>query len=241
MSSEQPDARYLAQIEGLSPGYAKVRLLHRVIGRHMDLKPLDTVVSLRLPKAGYDSVMMLYMSTKPAIIEVLDGRVVNAINPSDVEMRPVEKSHLQMEPTDPDIYATIYASAENAEQIRNLLMSINFHWTHEIAGMKHVIPVSDAIEKRSTHCAHCAELRLKRKVHCFRCDKLTDPMYPVTNEILGMVTLALKHLNSGGSFSVRENAGTLTIQCKGFEVRTNAVEINTIIEKAIAEGGKHGR
>ncbi len=226
--------RYLVDIVKLTTSTVKVRVLHRMLGNIFDLKPLNTTVTLRLPKDNYDSVMMLYMGTKPAILEVLNGRVVNAVNPDDVEMRPVEKVHLQMEPTNSDIYATLYTSAGNVEQIRNLLMSMNFRWSHEIAGMKHVIPVSDALEMHSAHCKHCAELKFKRKVHCFRCDRITEPMYPVVNELLGMATLTLKHINAGGVFSTRENAGTITIQCNGFEVKTNTIEIQNLLESSLA-------
>ena len=224
--------RYLVDIIKLTSNTVKVRMLHLMTKRFYDLNPLNTVVTFKLSNNSHDSVMKLCMDTKPAIIDVINGRIVNAISTDDAEIRPVEKVHLTMELADPDNYATIYSPANTIEQVRNLMMSLNFHWSHELAGMKHVIPISDAIEVRISHCRHCAELKFKRKVNCIRCNRITDPIYSVVNELLGKAILTLKGISPGGSFSV-EATDSLTLHCRGFDVKTNAIEVQNLIERAL--------
>ncbi|MDG6918636.1 MAG: hypothetical protein JRN62_04270 [Nitrososphaerota archaeon] len=226
--------RYLVDIVKLTPNSVKVRILHLMTKRFFDLKPLNTVVTLRLPDNSYDSVMKLCMDTKPAVVDVVDGQVVNAMCTDDAEIIPVEKVHLEMDPADADNYATIYSPAATAKHVRDFMMSLNFHWSHELSGVVHLIPISDALELRTSHCQHCAELKFKRTVNCVRCNKITDPMYSVVNELLGKAVLALKGVNPGGKFTaVNDMPDSLTLHCNGFDVKTNTIELQNLLERAL--------
>jgi hypothetical protein len=228
--------RYLVEIMKLTTATVKVKIIHNMMKNMFDLKPYTTPVTFRIARDTYDSVLMHFMTGKPAIVEVVNGKVLNAVATDEAEMRPIQKVALQTEAAS-NYYGTIYTSLEKVDKVVSRIKSMSFHWTHEAHGEQHIITLGDSIEVETDHCGYCASIKLRKTAYCAKCAKLgINALYDISYELLGMVKVTAENINTGGVFSVRADHGgqKLSIQCKGFVINTSVDELQSILEKMTA-------
>lgn len=234
----EADVRFLARVEELSPGYARARLLHCIVNHSMDLKPLDSVITVAVSPRAYDDLAVLYSAGQPAVIDIEQGEVVRASSVQEAGVRPAQKVVLRLEEGLLNTYAVVYTARRYFNPLKQALISMRYHWAHELGEHKHQVHIKDAVQFDNSHCTECASVRLLRKVACSECTAAGHIwLWNVESELLAMVKLAFGRASASGSFTASaDDQGRMQIQTKTAILSTNIYDIQRLLERAITGG-----
>lgn len=237
VADQQPAVRYLVRIEELNAGYAKARLLHLVANHSMDLKPLDSVVTIAVAPEAFDDLLALNSRGVPALIDIEGGQVVRAATTEEAGVRPAQKVVLRLEEGLLNTYAVIYTAKEYFEPLKRSLLSMTYHWAHELKGRKHRLQVREGVQFVS-HCPECVQVRTLRRVSCPECTSAGQTwLWKVQPDLLAMIKLAYGNTRSSGGFTTQvDGQGRLQIRTKATTLSTDVYEIQGLLERAVAGG-----
>lgn len=233
------DVRYLVRIEDLSPGLLKARLLHRVVNHHCDLYQLDAMATVAVTPQAYDDLVALYAQHKETVVDIESGMVTQAAAVEDAEIRPAQKLVVELRES-VGVYGAIYVARTYSDSLLKHLYALGFHWSHTVQGVKHSLPVKDAVQLDTGHCQGCATIRLLNSAICRMCVETGySPVYRVTYELLGMIKLSGtgKRISDGVLSAAAGPQGTVQISCSDFSMATDAYDLQRILEKVTIAGG----
>lgn len=239
MSPERPDARFVARIIELSEGAAKVRLLHEVVNHHFDLKPLDRVVTIAVDEEAAGGLASLAFKDEPSVIDIEGGKIVRASTVEEAGLRPAQKVVLELS-NRVAFYGAIHVAQKYLPELKKNLLSMKFRWTHQAQGQLHEMTLKEALVFGEDHCSQCGKVILLQRSACGRCAELgLSPVWRVAYDLLGMLTLYSRNIDSGGSIETSTNAsGQVQVVCKSSTQKTTVYEIQGILEKMATGGAK---